>query len=167
MGLRVRLRVPCGSRFGKGVPGPLWVGLAFGKESGTCERKIKKVECQKAPKKSSWWTTVQRWVTRCGFFRTDSTFHRFGHHSFAILRRHGESAFGQRDLDTIGRQWAAAWRAGPLEPGYGPCALKAVDSFFNVLDHYMPEENKLSLTAVFSRYDPVRTCGCICQREGK
>ena len=101
MGLRVRLRVPCGSRFGKGVPGPLWVGLAFGKESGTCERKIKKVECQKAPKKSSWWTTVQRWVTRCGFFRTDSTFHRFGHHSFAILRRHGESAFGNSMANEI------------------------------------------------------------------
>ena len=26
-----------GRRFGEGVPGLFWVGLAFGEESGTCE----------------------------------------------------------------------------------------------------------------------------------
>ena len=87
------------------------------------KRNIKK-EGVKKLHRTSWWTTVQRWVAFSAFIRHDTTFHCFWHHSLAILRRHGEDAFASymaKDILTqLEGRWTAAWRAGPLEPGYGP-----------------------------------------------
>ena len=67
-------------------------------------------------------------------------------------------------LTQLEGRWTAAWRAGPLEPGYGPYALNAVDSFFSVLDQNVPDERKLSLTALLPRYEH---CGRIFRQERK
>ncbi|CAE7194685.1 unnamed protein product, partial [Symbiodinium sp. KB8] len=51
-----------------------------------------------------------------------------------------------------------------LNPGYGPYALNAVDSFFKVLDAYVPDEASLPLTEVISKYEH---CGWVFENEGK
>ncbi|CAE7944072.1 swnK, partial [Symbiodinium necroappetens] len=131
------------------------------------KRNIKK-EGVKKLQKASWWTAVQRWVAFSAFIRNDTTFHCFWHHSLALLRRHGEDAFASymaKDILTqLEGRWTAAWRAAPLEPGYGPYALNAVDSFFKVLDQYVPDESKFSLTALLPRYEH---CGRIFRQERK
>ena len=81
---------------------------------------------------------MQRWVSFSGFLRSDCLFDRFWHHDLAILRQQDEEMFEQYlaadILSQAGGKWTAAWRAGPLEPGYGPYALNSVDSCFKLLD---------------------------------
>ncbi|CAE7425565.1 unnamed protein product, partial [Symbiodinium sp. CCMP2592] len=131
------------------------------------KRNIQK-EGVKKLRRTSWWDTVQRWVSFSAFLRNDSVFDRFWHHALAILRRHDEDMFEQYLASDIlsqsGGKWTAAWRAGPLEPGYGPYALNSVDSFFKILDHYVPEEAVLPLIDVVSKYEHV---GRIFQHEQK
>ncbi|CAE6943910.1 unnamed protein product, partial [Symbiodinium sp. CCMP2592] len=121
------------------------------------ERNIQKEGVTKL-RRTSWWDTVQRWVSFSAFLRSDSLFDRFWHHAFPILRQQDEEMFEQYLASDIlshaGGKWTA-WRAGPLEPGYRPHALNSADSFFKVLDHYVPDESLLSLTEVVSKYEHV------------
>ena len=59
-----------------------------------------------------------------------------------------------------GEHWISCWRAGPLEPGYGPYALNAVDSFFKVLDTYIPNMDRRFLRAFIQRYVVVIRLWC-------
>eukprot|EP00439_Symbiodinium_sp_Y106_P006231 s4523_g1.t1 len=60
--------------------------------------------------------------------------------------------------------WTAAWRAAVLDPGYGSYSLNAVDSFWKLLDHYVPEEKTLPLRQVMERYEHT---GRVFQNDGK
>ena len=151
----------------KGFQDYFGTGLPLARSLEHVKRNIKK-EGVKKLLKTSWWDTVQRWVSFSAFLRNDCTFDRFWHHSLAILRRHGEQKFEQymatEILNQAAGKWTAAWRAGPLEPGYGPYALNSVDSFFRVLDQYVQDESRVSLTDVVSKYEH---CGRIFLKEGK
>ncbi|CAE7323835.1 unnamed protein product, partial [Symbiodinium sp. KB8] len=72
------------------------------------KRNIKK-EGVKKLHRTSWWTTVQRWVAFSAFIRHDTTFHCFWHHSLAILRRHGEDAFASYMAKDILTQLEGRW----------------------------------------------------------
>ena len=60
--------------------------------------------------------------------------------------------------------WTAAWRAAVLDPGYGSYSLNAVDSFWKLLDHYVPEEKTLPLRQKMERYEHT---GRVFQNDGK
>ncbi|CAE7338928.1 unnamed protein product [Symbiodinium sp. CCMP2592] len=117
---------------------------------------------------SSWWASTKRWVSKSAFMRNDHVFDRYWDHCFQLLEDAGESDFVaylqtehfQKDAGV----WTAAWRAAVLDPGYGSYSLNAVDSFWKLLDHYVPEEKTLPLRQVMERYEHT---GRVFQNDGK
>ena len=100
--------------------------------------------------------------------RNDHVFDRYWHHCFQLLEKAGESDFlaylqtehFQKDAGL----WTATWRAAVLDPGYGSYSLNAVDSFWKLLDQYVPEEKSLPLRQVMERYEHT---GRVLQNDGK
>ncbi|CAE6943201.1 unnamed protein product [Symbiodinium natans] len=117
---------------------------------------------------SSWWTSTKRWVSKSAFIRNNYVFDRYWHHCFQLLENAGEANFVaylqtehfQKDAGV----WTAAWRAAILDPGYGSYSLNAVDSFWKLLDQYVPEEKTLPLRQVMERYEHT---GRVFQNDGK
>ena len=117
---------------------------------------------------SSWWASTKRWVSKSAFMRNDHVFDRYWHHCFQLLEKAGESDFlaylqtehFQKDAGL----WTATWRAAVLDPGYGSYSLNAVDSFWKLLDQYVPEEKSLPLRQVMERYEHT---GRVLQNDGK
>ena len=117
---------------------------------------------------SSWWASTKRWVSKSAFMRNNHVFDRYWHHCFQLLEDAGEADFVaylqtehfQKDAGV----WTAAWRAAVLDPGYGSYSLNAVDSFWKLLDHYVPEEKTLPLRQVMERYEYT---GRVFQNDGK
>ena len=120
------------------------------------KRNINK-EGSKKLRNTSWWDTVKRWVANTAFLRNDHVFDRFWHHAFGILDGAGETDFSQylrtNQFQKISDLWTANWRAATQTPGYGSYALNAVDSFFKLLDSYVPDEKTLPLLEVMSKYE--------------
>ena len=117
---------------------------------------------------SSWWAPTKRWVSKSAFMRNDHVFDRYWHHCFQLLEKAGESDFlaylqtehFQKDAGL----WTATWRAAVLDPGYGSYSLNAVDSFWKLLDQYVPEEKSLPLRQVMERYEHT---GRVLQNDSK
>ena len=116
---------------------------------------------------SSFWGSAKRWVAASSFYHNDAVFHAFWVHCFEVLEKAGEKPFAEylqnehfRKLDNI---WTAPWRSAKQRPGYACYALNAVDSFFRMLDRYVPQESKLPLIEVMRHYEHA---GRVFENEG-
>ena len=117
--------------------------------------------------RSSFWGSAKRWVTASSFYHNDAVFHAFWVGCFDVLEKAGERLFvdylQKEHFRKMEDMWTATWRSAKQAPGYACYALNSVDSFFRMLDRFVPDESKLPLTDVMRRYEHA---GRVLENEG-